>query len=70
MLKMKTITLETFEQLDPNPVRETAKTTRRVWRVLKVTDSIEFTPREILVKSQVDELCAAKDWKVTVNSSK
>ncbi|HZP68351.1 MAG TPA: hypothetical protein VFB29_00275 [Pseudolabrys sp.] len=36
------------------------------YRVEKVTDSVEFHPRQILTKKQVDELCSATGWKVTV----
>ena len=36
------------------------------YRVDRVTDSVEYHPRQILTKSQVDELCASKSWKVTV----
>lgn len=38
----------------------------RRWWVLQVTDSTEFAPRTYLSKAEVDELCSAKDWKVTV----
>jgi hypothetical protein len=66
--KIKTIALETFEQIDPEggpPYKM-----RQAWRVMKVTDSIEFTPGAILLKPQVDQLCAATDWKVTITAKK
>ena len=34
--------------------------------VEKVTDSTDFAPRQILEKPEVDALCAARDWKVTI----
>lgn len=36
------------------------------YKVGKVTDSVEFTPGDIITRQQVDELCSAKDWKVTI----
>jgi hypothetical protein len=36
------------------------------YRVEMVTDSVELTPRQLLEKKQVDELCCAKDWRVTI----
>lgn len=38
--------------------------------VEKVTDSTEFAPRSILKKEKVDELCAARDWKVIITGVK
>jgi hypothetical protein len=34
--------------------------------VLQVTDSTEFSPRDVLKKAQVDELCKSREWKVTI----
>lgn len=36
------------------------------YQVGKVTDSVKYTPGDIITKREVDELCGAKDWKVTV----
>lgn len=36
------------------------------YRVEKVTDSVEFHPRQVLLKSAVDKLCQDKSWKVTI----
>jgi ribosomal protein S17 len=38
------------------------------YKVNKVTDSVEFTPGDILTRKEVDELCQSKEWKVTVTS--
>ena len=61
MFKTKTITLEHgwSEPTDP-----TGKVFN--YMVKKVTDSTEFAPRDILNKSQVDELCKSREWKVTI----
>jgi hypothetical protein len=37
-----------------------------LYRVVRLTDSTEFRPRQTLTKKQVDGLCAAADWKVYV----
>jgi hypothetical protein len=34
--------------------------------VLQITDSTEFDPGQWLKRIDVDALCAAKDWKVTI----
>lgn len=39
------------------------------YKILQVTDSVEFYPGQMLCKKQVDELCGAKNWKVTVAPS-
>lgn len=44
----------------------TAAGVGRAYRIERVTDSTEFTPLAFLSKAQVDELCAAKQWKVTI----
>lgn len=36
------------------------------YRVEQVTDSTSPTVREFLLKKEVDEYCAARDWKVTI----
>jgi hypothetical protein len=62
--KIKTITLKgPLDQhvLDTN-------TTRTVYRVERVTDSIEFAPDQFLSKVEVDALCHSNEWKVTVLS--
>jgi hypothetical protein len=66
--KTKTITLsfphyDDTKNMNTSPTRSDAP---RVYRVEKVTDSTEFEPTRQLSKKQVDELCDAKDWKVTV----
>ena len=36
------------------------------YRVVKVQNSTEYNPADMLSKKQVDELCAARDWTVNV----
>lgn len=38
------------------------------YKVLKVTDSLEYSPGEILTIKQAQELCDSKFWKVTVQN--
>jgi hypothetical protein len=63
--KQKTIMLETFERIDPDN-HEIPRQLSRVWKVRRVTDSIEFTPGQLLKKNDVDALCASGSWKVTI----
>ena len=35
------------------------------WRVMSVTDSIQYHPGQILRRNEVDALCASS-WKVTI----
>lgn len=48
----------------PVPTDPTGKQTR--YRVEKVTNSTEFSPHEFVNKREVDIMCAAKDWTVTI----
>ena len=36
------------------------------FRVEQVTDSVEFFTGQFLDRPQVEELCEARDWKVTI----
>lgn len=36
------------------------------YRVEQVTDSVEFRPGQLLSRKEVEDLCASKEWKVTV----
>lgn len=62
--KQKTINLVSWEMLAPDQIGQT----RRVWKVTKVTNSVEFSPEQMLDKTTVDGLCAARDWTVNVTS--
>lgn len=42
----------------------------KVYKVEKVTESIEYNPSQQLSKKQVQELCEASGWKVTVTEVK
>jgi len=63
--KVKTIKLS-YPQLNPHgtPTRPDY-----LYRVEQITDSTDFVPKQMLTKAQVDELCACRDWKVTVVGS-
>jgi hypothetical protein len=45
-----------------------SRTTDNVYDYLvqSVTDSTEIHPRQVLTKAQVDDLIAARDWRVTI----
>jgi hypothetical protein len=43
-----------------------ADAAQRLYKVEKVTDSVELTPGEMLFKKQVEDLCCSREWKVTV----
>lgn len=58
-MKTKTITVE-FRPVMGNDGPEDGYTIR------SVTDSVEFRPGTSLTKTQVNDLCNAKDWKVTI----
>jgi hypothetical protein len=65
--KVSTITV-TFPYLgrpDPTWTRD-----MECYRVEKVTDSVEFDPMQLLSKAQVQQLCSAPSWRVTVLPSK
>jgi hypothetical protein len=36
------------------------------YRVGTVTDSLEYSPGDIISKREAEGLCASRDWKVTV----
>lgn len=40
------------------------------YRVIRITDSVEFTPGSTITKAKAEELCDAKGWKVTVDKAK
>lgn len=71
--KIKTILLETFERLPRdeagNPMAP-GTPVQRVYRVLKITDSVEYHPGDVLIKSLVEGLCDNGTWKVTIANSK
>ena len=54
------------------PVEPAAHRTPEAWekalryRVEQVTDSTEYRPGQLLERKEVDDLCAASGWKVTV----
>ena len=40
--------------------------TLKGFRVVKVTDTIEYLPGAFVSTSDVEQLCTYKDWKVTI----
>jgi hypothetical protein len=62
--KTKTITLAYIESMMPEPFRG-----KPAWRVIKVTDSTDYSPEQLLKKTEVDDLCGYSDWKVTIQKS-
>lgn len=65
-MKIKTITVS-FPHFDDTFITPQERfSAPQVYRVEKVTDSTEFAPSLQLTKAQVDELCAARGWKVTI----
>jgi hypothetical protein len=72
MSKIKTMTL-TFPH--PNMDRDFVPNgpfdpDHYVYRVAKVTDSVEYVPGKTLLKKEVDALCESKAWKVIVTETK
>jgi len=65
-MKTKTITLAAFDAFPDTTVGQPPYNTVPKWRVLKVTDSIEFKPGDSLVKDQVEAMVADAGWRVTV----
>ena len=61
-MKTMTIKLQATQTMD----NSRSDGWRPVWLVEQVTDSIEFTPGQMLERTKVDELCAAPRWKVTI----
>ena len=65
-MKIKTITLS-FPHYDNSKSMPLERVDApRVFCVEKVTDSTEFAPASQMSKSQVDELCASREWKVII----
>lgn len=72
MSKIKTVTL-TFphRNVDPSFVPNGPfDPDRYVYRITKVTDSVEYVPGNTLLKKEVDVLCESKSWKVIVTETK
>jgi hypothetical protein len=68
--KIRTITLSYphYDNSKSMPLERTDAP--RVYRVEKVTDSVEFAPSTQLSRVTVIELCASKLWKVIVVPAK
>jgi len=62
-MKAKTITLS-----HPHLADDGSDTVGRPtnYRVERITDSLEFSPGQLLKKSEAAELCDSPRWKVTV----
>jgi hypothetical protein len=57
----KTITLSY-----PHEVVTNHPQSESMWKVVKVTNSVEFAPGEFLKKEMVQELCEARTWDVKI----
>ena len=66
--KIKTITLSSgWVNLPPNPnTTAVAAAQADGYRVEKVTDSVEYTPGQMLHRNEVHTLCTNAYWRVTV----
>ena len=58
--KMKTITLVAGFAMRDDTKEATG------YRVTKVTDSLAYKPATIIGRSEVEKLCDAPDWNVTI----
>jgi hypothetical protein len=65
MAKIPTITLSHYQQVRHSP---SAATLVDLYRVAKVTDSVDYTPGDILEKPAVKDLCENSSFKVTIFS--
>lgn len=59
-MKIRTLTVS-FGHPDPHDALNASP----LFRVERVTDSVEFVPGQMLSKKEVDVLCASQAWKVT-----
>lgn len=42
----------------------------KMYRIEQVTDTTEFSDKRYITKKEAQELCEAKDWKVTISADK
>jgi hypothetical protein len=61
-MKSKTLHLNHATKHEPS-----GKT--HVYRIVRVTNTTEFTPGDFLERAKVDELCAAEDWNVIIDKA-
>jgi hypothetical protein len=40
-----------------------------VYRIVRVTNTTEFTPGDFIERAKVDELCAAEDWNIIIDKA-
>jgi hypothetical protein len=62
--KPKTITLEFPAYYGDDIPR------KQGYAVAQITESVDFTPGQVLTKEETDILCHSREWKVTVRRSK
>ena len=64
--KTKTLKLDTWEEI--TPIRGTAAGDQliRRWRVVSITNSMDFDPGQHLTETTVEELVEDEEWKVTI----
>jgi hypothetical protein len=64
-MKIKTIILRAgFAHFDKPETKE-----GKGYQVQRVTDSIQYTPGDILTRRDVESLCESNQWKVTVEKN-
>lgn len=64
--KIKTIHLDLHPYGNPNAREIDPRDKKAAWYVRQVTDSTAIHPGQMLLKGDVDALCASAEWKVTI----
>lgn len=62
MIKVKSIKLNRAINMDKSEVGKPVYH----YKVVQVTDSLDYPVGEFITAEQADKLCLARDWKVTV----
>ena len=61
--KTATIKLNHYKRIPTDPA---SREMESAWRVIAITDSLDYTPGESLDRNTVDALCASRAWKVSI----
>ena len=62
-IKTKTIKLNRALDMDKSEVNKTVYR----YKVVQVTDSLDYHPNDFISAEQAQELCSDKNWKVTIS---
>jgi hypothetical protein len=62
-MKVKSITLS---DMHSDPKSDSDAIEDRLFRVERITDSVEYHTGQYLARKEVKRLCAERDWKVTI----